>query len=308
MLYFIVFPFRKDFRPAYQKLSLLGTFFPEAPVLALTATATLLYRNEIKNSLNMRKTITVEANPNRENIYYSVLRRGNNGDDKLFNIIKPFAEELKEKLIKTPLTIVYSNLETCGECYSFFEQELGEHQYYPTGSLPCFTNRLFAQYHAQYPEEYRNSLVKGLISGTTVARVLFVTVAFGVGIDVSSVERVVHIGVPYTMEEFFQETGRAGRNGKQAESVLYYNSYDISRGKKSLQNIMREYCTTQGCRRKAILCHFGSSLLSQHDKQHNCCDNCKRACKCEDCSKHEDSGESEMFCEPCPPARSDSQQ
>ena len=54
---------------------------------------------------------------------------------------------------------------------------------------------------------------------------LFVTVAFGVGIDVPTVERVIHIGVPYTMEEFFQETGRAGRNGSQAISTVYFNSY-----------------------------------------------------------------------------------
>ena len=67
-----------------------------------------------------------------------------------------------------------------------------------------------------------------LISGTSVARVLFVIVACGIGIDVPTVERVIHIGVPYTMENFFQEIGRAGRNGNIAMSVLYYNSYDIS--------------------------------------------------------------------------------
>ena len=267
---------------------------PGAPILALTATATVLYRNEIKSNLNMRNVITVEASPNRENIYYSVLRRDNKGKDKLVNI-KPLAAELKEKLIATPLTIIYSNLETCGECYSLFEQELGKYQYYPLGSPPLFSNRLFAQYHAQYPEEYRMSLVKCLISGTAVARVLFVTVAFGVGIDVSTVERVIHIGVPYTMEEFFQETGRAGRDGKPAQSVLYFNSYDISRGKKPLQNVMREYCTTQSCRREVILRHFGSSLSRQEcGNRHNCCDNCKKACKCDDCDKQKNTNESKM--------------
>lgn len=271
---------------------------PETPIIALTATATTLYRKEIKTSLNMRDdVITIEANPDRENIFYSVLRRGNSGDDKLFTIIKPLAVELKEKLIATPLTIVYSNLETCGECYSFFEQELDRYQFYPVGSPPLFSNRLFAQYHAQYPEEYRISLVKGLISGTSRARVLFVTVAFGVGIDVSNVERVVHIGVPYTMEEFFQETGRAGRNGKQAESVLYYNSYDISKRKKALQEVMRKYATTQTCRRELILHHFGALLTRQESNQrHNCCDNCKQACGCGDCLKQEDPNENDVPC------------
>ena len=232
----------------------------------------------------MQNPITVEANPNRENIFYKVLQRGNRGDEKLADIIKPFAHELKEKLISTPLTLVYSNLETCGDCYCFFEQELGEHQYYPPGSPPHFSNRLFAQYHAQYPEEYRSSLVKSLVSGTSVARVLFVTVAFGVGIDVPTVERVVHIGVPYTMEDFFQETGRAGRNGNNATSLLYYNSYDISKGKKALQPVMRHYVTTQACRRNVILRHFAASppLMACGN---NCCDNCKQACKCSECSE-----------------------
>lgn len=296
-MYIIFLTFRKDFRPAYTKLSILGTFLPQTPIIALTATATTLYRNEIKTSLNMRDAITIEANPNRENIYYHVLRRGNKGDDKILNVIKPLALELKEKNIATPMTIVYSNLETCGECYSIFDQELGKFQYYPPCSPPLFSNQLFAQYHAQYPEEYRTSLVKGLISGSSVARVLFVTVAFGVGIDVSNVERVIHIGVPYTMEEFFQETGRAGRNGKQAEAIMYYNSYDISRGKKALQDVMRQYATTEACRREVILHHFGASVTQgESDQRHNCCDNCKHACQCENCLKQDKANESEVSC------------
>ena len=153
----------------------------------------------------MQNVIAVEANPNRENIFYKVLPRGNRGDEKLIDVIKPYALELKEMLISNPLTIFYRNLETCDECYSYFEQELEEQQFYPPGSPVNFSNHLFAQYHAWYPEEYRTSLGKGLITGTSVARVLFVTVAFGVGIDVPTVERVIHIGVPYTMEDFFRK-------------------------------------------------------------------------------------------------------
>jgi len=258
---------------------------PHTPILALTATATACYRREIKRSLGMQNVIAVEANPNRENIFYRVLPRGNRGDEKLIDVIKPYALELKEKLISSPLTIFYSNLETCGECYCYFEQELGEQQFYPLGSPANFSNRLFAQYHAQYPAEYRTSLVKSLISGTSVARVLFVTVAFGVGIDVPTVERVILIGVPYTMEDFFQETGRAGRNGNSAMSVLYYNSYDTSKGKKALQPVMRKYATTQSCRREVILRHFGASQPVLTCGR-SCCDNCKQACKCLECSNN----------------------
>ena len=107
---------------------------------------------------------------------------------------------------------------------------------------------------------------------TSVARVLFVTVAFGVGIDVPKVEKVIHIGIPYTVEDFFQETGRAGRNGNSAMSVLYYNSYDISKGKKALQPDMWKYATTQSCWREVIVCHFGASQPVLTCGR-SCCDN-----------------------------------
>ena len=115
---------------------------PKPPILALTATATACYQKEIKRRLGMQNVINVEANPNRENIFYRVLPRGNRGDEKLIEVIKPYARELKEKVISSPLTIFYSNLETCGKCYSYFEQELGEQQFYPPGSPVKFSNRV----------------------------------------------------------------------------------------------------------------------------------------------------------------------
>ena len=181
-----------------------------------------------------------------------------------------------------PLTIVYSNLETCSECYCYFEQERGPHQFYPAESPSIFSNQLFARYHAQYSEEYCDSLVKNSVSGTATARVLFVTVAFGVGIDVPTVESVVHIGVPYTMVNFFQETGHADRNGSQAISTVYFNSYDISKGKRTLEPIMRQYVTANSCKREVIFRHFGASVASECCG-HKCCDNCKRMCKCSNC-------------------------
>ena len=169
----------------------------------------------------MQNVLKVEANPNRKNIFYEVHPRGNRGDEKLIKIIEPLALELKEKLLAMPLTIVYSNLETCGECYCYFEQERGPHQFYPAESPSIFRNRLFAQYHAQFSEEYCDSLVKNSVSGTATARVLFVTVAFGVGIDVPTVESVVHIGVPYTMEDFFRKLDmRAEMEVKQFQQSI----------------------------------------------------------------------------------------
>ena len=90
----------------------------------------------------------------------------------------------------------------------FFQSFLGEEQYFPLGTAPIFDNRLFAEYHAQCITKYEDALVNSLVTGTSKAGVIFVTVAFGVGIDCRYVQRVIHIGVPTTMEEFFQEAGR----------------------------------------------------------------------------------------------------
>lgn len=80
---------------------------PKTPILALTATVTSFYQKEIKRSLGMQNVINVEANPNRANIFYRVLPRGNRGDEKLIDVIRPYALELKEKVISSPLTIFF---------------------------------------------------------------------------------------------------------------------------------------------------------------------------------------------------------
>ena len=112
-------------------------------------------------------------------------------------------------------------------------------------------------------------------------RVIFVTVAFGVGIDCRDVQRVFHVGVLCTMVDFFQGTGRAGRNGSQSHSICYYNSYDISNARKDLTPIMQKYFITTACRRVVKLQHF--QAVPMHPSSHNCCDNCSMLCMCDDC-------------------------
>ena len=108
---------------------------------------------------------------------------------------------------------------------------------------------MFAQYHAQYPTKYKDALVNSPVTGASKARVIFVTVVFGVGIDCRDVQRVIDVGVPTTMEEFFQEAGQAGRNGTQSSSCECYNGHDISKGRKAMMQVMREYVSTSLCRR-----------------------------------------------------------
>ncbi|XP_078350585.1 uncharacterized protein LOC144635350 [Oculina patagonica] len=277
--------YRKSFRPAYAQLGMLGAIFPNVPVVALTATATEKTRRLISSSLGMVDPEVISVNPNRQNIFYTCSTRPPTGDDKIEVLLLPYIAKLQVMREKMPLTVIYSNLQVCGECFSVFDRYLGEEQYTPLGSPHLTKNRLFAQFHANYPEKEKNDILEDLLKGPGKIRVLFVTIAFGIGVDCPSIREVVHIGVPNTMEEFFQESGSAGRDGKPSISRVLFNYYDVSKALKDFQPVMRNFVSTENCRRKVILEYFGFNIPDS-DKEvlkHSCCDNCALTCSCNDC-------------------------
>ena len=194
---------RKDFRPCYGKLGMLASLFPSLPFLALTATANQQTKKEIVESLGLVEPVFIEINPDRANIFFSSSRRPDRGEDKLHPILTPLIQELQDQRQNSPLTLVYGNLETVSECFLFASKTMGDLQYEPIGSAPLAKNRMFTQFHAQYPDHEWERIVDELTKGFSKLRLLFVTVAFGIGIDVNNIRRVIHIGVPHTVEEFF---------------------------------------------------------------------------------------------------------
>ena len=203
---------------------MLSALFPKVPIVALTAAATERTGRAISSSLGMTDPVTIAVNPNRSNIFYTASRRQHSGDDKIEVLLLPYIAKLKDMREQMPLTVFYSNLQICGECFSIFDHHFGVEQYTPKGSLKLAKNRLFAQFHATYPEKEKNDILDDLIKGPGKIRVLFVTVAFGIGVDCPHIREVVHIGVPSTMEEFFQESGRVGRDGKPAVSRVFFST------------------------------------------------------------------------------------
>ncbi len=108
------------------------------------------------------------------------------------------------------------------------------------------------------------------------------TIAFGLGIDLPLIRRVIHIGVPRTMEEYFQEIGR---DGPPAVATIYFNRYDIRSGDKSVDPVMRDLVTGKGCKRELILNYFGHILVHPNNTIINtCCDNDAAKCKCTACT------------------------
>ncbi|CAB4009302.1 Hypothetical predicted protein [Paramuricea clavata] len=273
-----------SFRPAYGKLDVLVSIFPEIPHLATTATATLKSQKEICDRLQIIDPVVISVNPDRSNIFLESKKRPATGEDKLHPILEPLCKELLEKKINMPLTLVYGTLNICAESFLFFANMLGKKQYFPLGAPPKSENRLFSQYHAEYPQHEKERLINGLINNMCKARVLFVTVAFGIGVDLPSIRQVIHIGVPRTMEEYFQEVGRAGRDGLPAVATIYYNSYDVRSGDNAVDAVMKELVSGKSCKRMLILNYFGHQLTRANTNIiHACCDNDAAKCDCDEC-------------------------
>ncbi|XP_077983304.1 uncharacterized protein LOC144438148 [Glandiceps talaboti] len=278
-----------DFRPDYSRLCVLASLSPNVPHVALTATATKKYEEAIVSTLCLNKPTVIRENPNRPNITYQKFSRPPRGKDSYHSILEPLAVELKEKKLDFPLTFIYLPLEWCGYGYVLFSHILGSDQYQPPGcdEIPKF--RLFNQYHAPQTEMMKAEILSSLSSSKSSLRVVFATVALGMGLDCPRVYQVIHIGVPRTMESYFQETGRAGRDGKNAKAILYYNNTDIAVNKKGMSDAMREYCKNDSdiCLRK-LLNYFDFDKPETELPSHLCCSVCEKSCSCLSCNQVRD--------------------
>ena len=239
--------------------------------MAVTASATPEAIQKLSRDLHFRDPAIVTRNPDRENIYLEVRRSLPNVRqyEKLDDLVRPLAEELQKLRLRFPLTIVYhNNLQAIGHYYTFMDNYLGVEQYEPVGE-EVVENRLFAQYHAQYPEKMKEHIIEELRKESLTLRLVFSTVALGMGLNATAIERIYHFQPPNTLEKYLQEIGRAGRKGQQARAIMFYNMSDIA-NKKDFSAEMREFCTTTTCLRRKLLQHFGydGNILKENVDYH----------------------------------------
>ncbi|XP_062587288.1 uncharacterized protein LOC134248910 [Saccostrea cucullata] len=265
----------EGFRPAFMKLGDLICVFENTLHLLLTATATPGSVKTLTKQMNFKNPVVISENVDRPNIFLETRTRLPNTKkfEKFDDLIEPLVTELGEKRISFPVTIMYvDNLEALGYFFQYTVyklQDLG----YEGEKIP--QNRIFAQYHKDYPESMKKIIIQELTKLNPKLRLVFATVALGMGVNAPSVERIIHSRPPTTMEKYLQEIGRAGRLGQAATATMFYNQSDIAKNRKGMTEDMRKYCTNQGCLRLMLVNYFGFDSPVYSGDKLNCCSNCK---------------------------------
>ena len=225
----------------------------------------------------------VHVSPDRKkkkrdpNIYYAVFRSSSISSD--------VGWVLKIDRHKAERIIVYCRtLDMCAHLYSHFLYELGTNAYYPSGAEELCCNRLIAMYHSCTPQSNKDVVLKSLLKPEGIVRVVFATIALGMGIDLKNVNTIIHYGAPRSLEDYFQESGRGGRSGEAAKSIIYWKPKDCPMLKK-ITNIndqetvaVRRYVENcSECRRYQLLKYLDPMLAKNGTSSSSCCDVCSQS-------------------------------
>ncbi|MFI2742328.1 DNA helicase RecQ [Zhouia sp. PK063] len=245
-----------DFRPAYTQLGFLKNRFPSVPLVALTATADKATRDDIVEQLNIPNAKRFISSFNRENLSLEV-RPANNRVRQIIDFVEdhPFESGIIYCLSRKATESLADKLQNAG-----FKAQA---------------------YHAGLSSEKRSKVQEAFINDET--QIICATIAFGMGIDKSNVRWVIHYNLPKNIEGYYQEIGRAGRDGLPSNTLLFHSYGDVIQLKQFAENSgnsevqlakldrMKQYADALSCRRKILLNYFGEII------EEDCgnCDVCK---------------------------------
>ena len=268
------------FRPQYGELGQLRSLIARSiPVVALTATATEETRNIILKDLCMKNAEQIIINPNKPNVKYSV--EVTNEKD-VCNNFRWLLDILSSEGVACPRIIIFfRQIKYIAEVFGHLQANLKEKQYaenQTTCSGNGYWNRLFGMFHSATSEKIKRSICQSFQDEKGTVRIVLCSTSFSMGLDVKSVHTVVHYGPANDLDDYLQESGRAGRDPtQQCNAVLIKYKYSLN--SQNVTPVMKQYVTGSMCRRMKLLLPFTKDAKSVLPK-HNCCDICTKTCTC----------------------------
>jgi ATP-dependent DNA helicase RecQ len=248
-----------EFRENYRRLSLLKEQFATTPIAAFTATATHAVESDIASNLGLQNPKRVRGSLFRENLTINARHRIKDGREQLMEFLKLHTDESG---------IIYTLSRKSTEAVAHFLQSKGIEA---------------KAYHAGLPTEEKNRTYADFVADKV--QIVVATIAFGMGIDKSNIRFVVHMTMPKTLENYYQEIGRAGRDGVASETLLLFSAQDIVQQKMFIEDLpetpykqhafnkldsMVRFANSENCRHQSIAAYFDDRMETCGDK----CDNC----------------------------------